>query len=171
LFPINYQAYSVPVVEALLKPLQPLFLRKEYNSFDYRYKWDPDHFDVRSDDDTQVHSVAVKAEDAKPAPKKSSVTNVPGNSDDAKAHSVAVKAEDAKSVPKKSSVTSVTRNSDDAKVHSVAVKAEVAKPVPQKSFATSIPENDDDAKVRAVSVKAEDDLGITVEANENSTYI
>jgi hypothetical protein len=39
---MNYQAYSVPVVEALLQPLQPLFLSKTYNGFNYRYKWDPE---------------------------------------------------------------------------------------------------------------------------------
>jgi hypothetical protein len=67
------QAFSVPVIEALLKPLQPFFLSKSYSSFEYHYKWEPqpstdsnnpnETAEVwNEDDDAKVPAVVVKAE-------------------------------------------------------------------------------------------------------------
>lgn len=38
---LNYQAYSVPVVELLLRPLQRIFASRYYADYEYTYPWVP----------------------------------------------------------------------------------------------------------------------------------
>lgn len=58
------QAFSVPVVEHLLKPLQQLFCKHKYTGYQYSYAWEANSIAVKQEDtDEDCKPRAVKRED------------------------------------------------------------------------------------------------------------